>query len=228
MFEALPRKKRELAVDYALRVLHYNITTLHLEPGQILRETDLTEELRISRTPLREAVIRLSAMYLVDVRPQRGTLVKLFDPDLIEEGRFLRLQVEPAIVEKTCLEMSENDIIEFEDNVTMQIRLLESGRFEELLLWDNLFHEKLFQICGAEKTFHMVSGLCGQYDIIRALSIYYRTAEIAVEDHKKILAALKDRDAAKAREMMTMHISRQNKEYLIIQKKFPQYFENCK
>jgi DNA-binding GntR family transcriptional regulator len=225
MFEALPRKKSELAADYALRVLHYNITTLHLEPGQVLRETDLTKELGISRTPLREAVIRLSAMYLVDVLPQRGTLVKLFDPDLIEEGRFLRLQVEPAIAEKACPEMTDNDIIELEDNMTMQIRLLESNRLEDLLLQDNLFHKKLFQVCGAEKTFHAVSGLCGQYDIIRALSIYHRTAKTAVEDHKKIFTAIKVRDAAKAREMMTMHISRQNKEYLIIQKKFPQYFK---
>ncbi|MDR2477542.1 MAG: GntR family transcriptional regulator [Treponema sp.] len=224
MFEVQPRYQGELAVDYALRVLHHNIMTLHLEPGQIIRENELTERLGISRTPLREALIRLASMYLIDIVPQSSTRVSLIDSDLIKEGIFLRLQVEPAIAERVCAEIGENDIMRLEDMLAMQKRLLESGRFEELLVQDNAFHEKLYQICGAEKTFRAVSAICGQYNIMRTLSLYHYTTKIAVREHGGILKAIKERDAAAARKIMIEHINRHSKEYKTIEKNFPRYF----
>jgi DNA-binding GntR family transcriptional regulator len=224
MFEVLIRNQGELAVDYALRTLHYNIMTLHLEPGQALRENELTKELGISRTPLREALIRLSAIYLVEIVPQSGTHVALIDPAVIEEGLFLRLQVEPVIAERVCQGITDDEILQLEDILAVQKRLLESGRLEELLIKDNAFHQKIYEICGAEKTFHTVAGLCGQYDIIRALSLYHKTTKIAVQDHINIFQAIKRKDGAKAREIMTRHITRQSKEYLVLEKSFPRYF----
>jgi DNA-binding GntR family transcriptional regulator len=224
MFEALPRNQGELAVDYALRVLHFNIMTLHLEPGRALRENELTKELGISRTPLREALIRLSSIYLVDIVPQSGTHVTLIDPAVIEEGLFLRLQVEPAITERACSVITDDEIIQLEDILAVQKRLFESGRLEELLIKDNAFHQKIYEICGAEKTFHTVAGLCGQYDIIRALSLYNKTSKIAVQDHINIFQAIKEKDGVKAHGIMTKHITRQSREYLVLEKSFPRYF----
>jgi DNA-binding GntR family transcriptional regulator len=224
MFEVLPRYQGELAVDYALRVLRYNIMTLRLAPGQIIRENELTDHLGLSRTPLREALIQLSSMYLVDIVPQSRTHVSLIDPDVIEEGIFLRAQVEPAVVEKACSIITDSAIMQIEDILAMQQRLLESNRLEELLVQDNAFHKKLYQICGVEKTFQVVAGLCGQYDIIRALSLYHYTTKMAVDDHRNIFNAVKSGDKETARGLMTNHITRHSKEYLIIEKNFPHYF----
>jgi DNA-binding GntR family transcriptional regulator len=224
MFETLPRVQGELAVDYALRVLHFNIMTLHLEPGQVLREGDLTKQLGISRTPLREALIRLASIYLVDIIPQSVTHVSLINPAVIEEGIFLRLQVEPAITGRACRMISDDSLIRLEDIMATQKRLLKLKRLEELLMEDNAFHKTIYQSCGAEKTFHAVRGLCGQYDIIRALSLYHFTTRIAVQDHIELFSAIKEQDGAQARKIAAKHIARQNKEYLIIQKSFPQYF----
>jgi DNA-binding GntR family transcriptional regulator len=224
MFESLPRARGELAVDYALRVLHFNIMTLHLEPGQILREGDLTKQLGISRTPLREALIRLSSMYLVDIIPQSATHVTLIKPAVIEEGIFLRLQVEPAIAKRACEMINAASLTLLEDILDTQKKLLKRKRFEELLVQDNAFHETIYRSCGAEKTFHTVTGLCGHYNIIRALSLYHHTAKIALQDHVEIFEAIKERNGAKARKIVTKHVTRQYKDYTIIQKIFPQYF----
>jgi DNA-binding GntR family transcriptional regulator len=228
MFEVLSRYQGELAVDYALRVLRYNIMTLRLEPGQIIRENEITERLGLSRTPLREALIQLSSIYLVDIVPQSRTHVSLIDPDVIKEGIFLRAQVEPAVVEKACAIITDTGIMQLEDILTLQQRLLESNRLEELLVQDNAFHKKLYQICRVEKTFHAVEGICGQYDIIRALSLYHYTTKMAVEDHWNILNAIKDRNKEMARKLMTEHIIRHNEEYLMIEKSFPRYFTRRK
>jgi DNA-binding GntR family transcriptional regulator len=225
MFEVLPRKQGEPAADYALRVLHYNIMTVRLEPGRTLKENELTEKLGISRTPLREALLRLSAMYLVDIVPQSGTRVALIDPALINEGLFLRQQVEPAITERACSIINETELAELDDILAMQKRLLESGKLEQFVLWDNAFHEKFYLICGAEKTFRVISGLCGQYDIGRALGFYYQTIKNVMQDHKKIFRAIKERNGATAREISTQHIVRKNKEHLtVIMRHFPHYF----
>lgn len=217
-----------MAVDYALRVLRHNIMTLHLEPGQIIRENELTEHLGLSRTPLREALIELSSMYLVDIVPQSRTHVSLIDPDVIEEGIFLRAQVEPAVVEKVCSIITDNGIMQLEDILALQQRLLESNRLEELMVQDNAFHKKLYHICGMDKTFHTVMRLCGQYDIIRALSLYHYTTKMAVEDHRNIFNAIKGSDRKMARDLMTEHIIRHSKEYLMIEKNFPHYFTRRK
>jgi DNA-binding GntR family transcriptional regulator len=228
MFEILSRYQGELAVDYALRVLRHNIMTLRLKPGQILRENDLTKHLGLSRTPLREALIQLSSIYLVDIVPQSRTHVSLIDPDVIEEGIFLRAQVEPAVVEKACSLITDNDIMQLEDILALQQRLLKSNRLEELLIQDNAFHKKLYHVCRMEKTFQVVEGLCGQYDIIRALSLYHYTTAKAVEDHRNIFNAIQEGDKKIARNLMTEHITRHSKEYLMIEKNFPHYFTRCK
>jgi DNA-binding GntR family transcriptional regulator len=225
MFEALPRKQGEPAADYALRVLHYNIMTVRLEPGQSLKENELTEKLGISRTPLREALISLSAMHLVGIVPQSGTRVALIDPALINEGIFLRQQVEPAITERACSIINEAELAELDTMLAMQKKLLESNKLEQFVLWDNAFHEKFYLICGAEKTFRAVSGLCGHYDMVRALGFYCQTTKEVMRDHKKIFKAMKERDGAAAREISTQHIIRKSKEHLLaITRHFPHYF----
>jgi DNA-binding GntR family transcriptional regulator len=199
--------------------------TLHLEPGQVLREIELTKHLSISRTPLREALIRLSSMYLIDIVPQSGTYITLIDPDVIEEAIFLRLQVEPAMSEQSCSMITDTALVQKEDNNAMQHRLLDSGRMESLYLQDNAIHKIIYQACMAEKTIKAVEGICGQYNIMRALSLYHHTTKIAVQDHIKIFEAIKERNGAKARKIMAEHIKRQSKEYLIIQTKFPHFFK---
>ena len=60
-------------------ILKDDIQYLRLMPGSIIRENELAEQLGCSRTPIREALIRLSSEYLVDIYPQRGTYVSNID-----------------------------------------------------------------------------------------------------------------------------------------------------
>ncbi len=56
-------------------VLRKNIINLTLAPGTLISETDVAERLSVSRTPVREAFIRLSHEALVSIFPQKGTFV---------------------------------------------------------------------------------------------------------------------------------------------------------
>ena len=70
-----PRRPEENNRAYAYRMLRKNIMTLQLQPGCQLSEADLCEQLTMSRTPVHEALMMLKGEWLVDVLPQRGSIV---------------------------------------------------------------------------------------------------------------------------------------------------------
>src|SRR3954447_21281610 len=74
--------------------LRDRIVTLRLPPGSVLREDELMRELDIGRTPLREAVKRLTLENLVAVRPRRGTFVTDVHPADIEAITEVRAELE--------------------------------------------------------------------------------------------------------------------------------------
>ena len=70
--------------------LREKITTLSLYPGQELNVEELCSLFKVSRSPLRDALLRLERDRLVDIFPQRGTRVSYLDEDIIEEERYMR------------------------------------------------------------------------------------------------------------------------------------------
>ena len=80
----LERQPSEKARSYAIRVLLYNITALELPPGSSVSENEVSSVMNISRTPVREALIELSRMDLVDILPKRGSFISKIAYRLIE------------------------------------------------------------------------------------------------------------------------------------------------
>ena len=80
----LERLPRESGRDYALRNIKENIVNLELAPGSQISENELADELGLSRTPVREALIELSRVGIIETHPQRKSTVSLIDCDLVE------------------------------------------------------------------------------------------------------------------------------------------------
>ena len=120
------RYARETARDYALRMLKRNIASLALKPGCMLSENELSSALGLSRTPIREALIELSKIRIVEILPQRGSRIALIDFGMVEESRFLRLVLETAIVELACGQAPTLDFSVAEANVKLQRYSLEN------------------------------------------------------------------------------------------------------
>ena len=99
---SLERLPRESSRDYALRTIKENIIDLTLAPGSQISENELAVELGLSRTPVREALIELSKIHIIEIHPQRKTTVTLIDDKMVEESRFMRDLLECAVVELDC------------------------------------------------------------------------------------------------------------------------------
>ena len=79
------KKEEESKKEYAYRILKENIMSLELKPGELLSEVELSEKLNISRTPIREVIMRLKNEHLIEVKPQSGTYVSLIDLNLLKK-----------------------------------------------------------------------------------------------------------------------------------------------
>ena len=222
-----PRGPRETGRDYALRVLKENILHLELEPGSMVSENELALQLGLSRTPVREALMSLAKVRLIEVYPQRGSAVSLIDYDLVEEACFMRRVLECAVVELACENACYEDKVELEDNVALQERCLKGGRLEALMQLDNELHRLLFRIARKEQSWEIMTGFMAHFDRVRSMSLG-TVNERNVADHRAIVQAVVSGDAAQARRLMESHLSRYRVDEHALRQQYPaSYFKTA-
>lgn len=212
--------------DYASRFLCTNIVSLELKPGQFLSETELANEIGVSRTPLREALIDLNHSSVIETYPQRGSMVALIDPDLVEESRFVREVLDTSVVAIACEVAKPEDIMNLEANVKLQEFYLENYVPDKLLELDNEFHRMIYVMANKERTYQMKAGMMIHYDRVRALSIVTVKDTKIVNDHKMIFEAIKSRNAEEAQKLMMKHLKRYDVDKEAIKNAYPEYYKN--
>ena len=99
--------------DEVYDLLRERILSLRYPPNFRFDLSALEEQLGISRTPLKEAMQRLEAEGLVDIRPRRGTFVTGFDPQDIAESYDVRRVIECAAAETLAAYVTDADIKHF-------------------------------------------------------------------------------------------------------------------
>ena len=222
----LPEKHPlENARSYALRVLLDNIINLELAPGSAVSEKELSLQMNLSRTPVREALIELSKLKLVEILPQRGSYITKIDYNLIEETRFMRMVLENAVVELACSQGMEEQYLESmkENLVQQQVHLMSTDN-ALLLKLDNDFHRIIFQSVNKMGIYEVIRQQMVHADRLRSLTIKLIQNEIVTNDHENIFYALKRRDGELAKMIMTRHLTRSEDEKSEVYRNYPDYF----
>lgn len=218
------RYARETARDYALRMLKRNIASMDLEPGVMLSENEISAAMGLSRTPVREALIELAKIRIVEILPQRGSRIALIDYDFVEESRFMRMVFEKAIFELACDMSAELDFSAAEANVKLQEFYLENGLYEKLFELDDEFHREMFRLTNKMQCYHMLESMTLHFDRVRNLSLFAVKEIKIVEDHRKLLAAAMAGDKEQAAMQIVKHLSRYKVDKDEIYSKYHQYF----
>lgn len=220
------RFARETAREYALRAIRENITTLELEPGSRVSENELAAELGISRTPVREALIELSKIQIVEIYPQKGSYISLIDYDLVEEAQFMRLTLEKAIVELLCQQsLSEDSFKSMEENVKLEQFYVDNDNLSKLMELDNEFHRELFVLANKMQTYKLLNTMLIYFDRVRNLRIRSGSNQYIVDDHSEILNAIKAGDAQRGAQAMMTHLTRHKVDQEVLKKGHSAYFK---
>lgn len=199
---------RETARDYATRVLKDNIIRLELAPGSMVSESELAQQMGLSRTPVREALIELSRVKIVEVAPQRGSRIALIDYKLVEEASFVRRTLECAVVERCCERGIDAALPGLAESIQLQHYFLKNEMESRFLEEDNAFHRRLFTAVDLEQTWQLVNGMTIHLDRVRMMSIKTHTGRTTVGEHEALLEAIRARDGEKARQVMYGHLTR--------------------
>lgn len=166
------RCPEETNSDYAYRLIRRNIMNLYLKPGAVLNEAELSDQLGMSRTPIREALILLKNEGLVDIMPQRGSRVSHISLSLVREGYFMRRILETAIIREIAGALSSEQTAALKANLELQRQ--ELARYVDKLSddffdLDDDMHRMLYEFSNRNHIWSALHGANSHYDRVRYL-----------------------------------------------------------
>lgn len=225
----LPRVANETSRDYATRVIRENIIQLNLAPGAMVSENELSTALDLSRTPIREALIELSKVGIIEILPQRGSRIAMIDYNLVNEARSMRLVLEQANVKTLCAQgLTSEQYNLLGENLSLQrfyMRDITNKRIFEL---DEQFHKQLFAFANCEITHQLAKTFNVHFDRIRNMSVHAEETFDAqlVEDHAQIVESIVAKDPERASRTIAVHLSRYQVHASHIRKHYAEYVKN--
>jgi GntR family transcriptional regulator, rspAB operon transcriptional repressor len=204
-FENLGREvdRRRPIVPQIYGALRDAIVRVELRPGQVISETEMAASFRVSRTPIREALIRLADEGLIDIYPQAGTFVSRIDLAAVREAQFVRQTLETAVAIKAA---SIDAGTTFEPILERQERAIRDGDFPAFFAADEDLHRTVFELAGHGTTWRLVQAAKSHLDRVRQLE---RPSEETLlemlRQHRAIATAIRSGDATGAVEAVREH-----------------------
>lgn len=221
------KKKSENNKEFIYRVIRENIMTLNIKPGEAISEVELGNQLNVSRTPIREAIVRLSEEKLIDVFPQKGSFVSKIDLELVEEALFLRDLCEKKLLRIACEDKDISLLIKLlEKNLAYQKLIIDfNENLHQFFELDNEFHAIIFEYFNKSNIWKSIKKLSTHFDRLRLIdALQLEQAIQTYKQHQKIIEILKEKNSNIIDEFITKHLSQFR--YVIAKylEKYPEYF----
>lgn len=221
-----PKLRRDTVTNHAYEAIRQRIMELKFQPGQALSEKDLSTAMGVSRTPVREAFIRLERQGLLCIYPQRGTYVSKISQKRILEERFFRETLEEAIFREYLQQHTEKSLAQLKYHIDMQRLAYQEGAYYQSLEHDDGFHQVFYQDTDHGLCAHILKTYSTDYQRVRLLSILGGTAinEVNVHQHEEILEAILVGNHQLAVDKFCAHVCKLNTEMERILQDYPSYF----
>jgi DNA-binding GntR family transcriptional regulator len=194
------------ATDRVVDALREAIVTLELPPGATLDKSELTQRFGVSRFPVAEALNRLKAEGLVDIKPQSGSTVSLIRLADVRENMFLRRALEAETVALLAGRENASLIAELKRNLRYQKVAVDAEDRPGFHRLDLAFHDLLIAALGYRRVRSTVEKARLALDRVRRLLGSPRRHAVTYDEHCAIVAALEANDPQAARVAMTVHI----------------------
>jgi len=199
--------------ERAYHLIKERIVTLRLRPLAVIDEQGLMQELALGRTPIREALLRLSSEGLIKVVPRRGMFVADIAITDLQKIFEVRIELEHFCAQLAAERVTEAQLSHIED-VLLEMEQIDSN--QELMAIDERFHNLVYEAANNE---FLASILQQLYAL--SLRLWYLSIEQvdhsqmqhSIWQHRLILDALRARDGQKAAELLRAHIREFQRQY---------------
>jgi DNA-binding GntR family transcriptional regulator len=198
---------RHPAAPQIHEVLRRSIITMRLRPRKKVSEAELALELGVSRTPVREALIKLAEDRLVEILPQRGSFITPIRLHEVLEARFIREALEIAVVREAAASGRAEILGRLESLLQAQRAAARDKDLERFLDLDEAFHHMLSESIDKQLSWRLIQTVKHQLDRVRYLSLPEPgNLALLIRQHAAIAGAVLAGKPDRAETLMRAHL----------------------
>jgi len=221
-------EKRSMTASARIHAaLRDKIVALELPPGSALPEKEFAESFGVSRTPVREALLRLAEEQLVDIYPQSGTFVAPIRVSVVQDAMVIRNALERFAARAAAGRAGAADIAALDANLVRQRSAAALEDIEAFHAADEAMHQLIANIAGHPNIWRVVKREKANVDRVRLLSLHFAGRfETVIAEHARVVEALREHRPDAAEAAMHAHLGRVVPSLEASREKYPGYFED--
>lgn len=223
-------------MDKSLNQLTYDrlkkeIMTFALGPGEPISAAKIAERYKVSRTPAREAIVKLESEGLIDIYPQSKSVVSKINIARANQEWFVRRSLELGMVDAFFDRVKQEDIDEMKSYANKlaaigEVRMTEEEAYE-YLQQDNMFHMVTYRVAKQHLASEIISNTMVHYNRIRLLNdLDDNNKNRTVADHASLIECVERNDREGYRAYLIRHLGHIISDIEIMGKLKPELFEN--
>ncbi len=207
-----------------------DIMTFALKPGEPVSAAKLAERYNVSRTPAREALVRLQSEGMVDIFPQSKSMISKIDITRARQEWFIRKTLEIAMTDVFFENVTQKDIEEMKKYARECERIGEQPRNHETsyeyLINDNKFHAVTYYVAGESLAAEIISSTMAHYSRVRLLvDLDNENKDRTVADHEDLIRFVEAGDKEGYRAALGKHLGRVIGDIELMNKQAPHLFD---
>lgn len=220
-----PRRRGSTARDMVVAELRRRILDLTLQPGTALAENELADELAVSRTPVREALILLVNEGFVEIYPQMGTFVSRIDPAAVAESQFIREALELASLRELAPIIDSAQVAELRTILHQQHVAVGAADIQQFFELDERLHRAMMTFADHGSAWNVVASAKAHLDRARRVTLPVAdTLERMLQQHTDIVDQLAAGDVDASDVALRSHLREVFRDIEAVKAAAPHYF----
>lgn len=209
-------KKNKSLSDKAYDIIKEAIISNKLKPGEILAEEKLAEELQISRTPIKAALLKLVCEEIAEINQSKNVVVSDINQKEIEDITLVRESLESLAVLLLKDNITKSQIQEIKSKYVQQLHMVEDERNEDFIELDYEFHTKISEFTNNSFLSDMIkkANLITKRFLILSGTVNEH-ASVANKEHEEIVSYIENEQFELASEAMKKHLQNVNERMLV-------------
>lgn len=191
----------------AYKFIKERIVNFKVKPGEKISEIELSKILKISRTPIREALLMLEHEKLIECDNSMGFIVRRFTKKELNDYFIIRMVIEDLVLNLVQENITDEEIKSLHKNVEIGNSIVNGNNILELIKCETEFHQILYKATKSDVLLEIISPLIDKFQWLRALAFSIPGAAAnGLSQHEKMLELIEKKDLNGLRRTMEEHL----------------------
>jgi GntR family transcriptional regulator, rspAB operon transcriptional repressor len=220
------RPRAATAASRIYSELRAELVSLRRGPGEAISEAEIALSYGVSRTPVREAILKLSDEGLLEIFPQSGIFVARIPVAALPEAIIIRKALEETTARLAAERATSSQILVLRSILARQREAEAAGDRDAFHQADESFHGTIADVAGYPGIWRLIQQVKVHVDRYRRLTLP-QAGRIGrtITEHEAILGSIEAHDPDRARAAMETHLERLLKDISAIQSINPEFFD---